>query len=181
MGLSGAGVTFARLLVAAAVLAFAACGRSDLDPVATTGASGGTSGGGGTVGGLQLPPTPGFILCGASLCSASSQQCCLGVGASGALAASCQTPAATCEGASLQCDEPADCPPSEVCCFGLLTSAAGPSAASVVLGSRCGGRATCVGVGRLILCRKDSDCGVGGGVCCPGIGMPTCQATCSSR
>src|SRR5690349_20556942 len=64
-----------------------ACGRSELDlPGAANGGRGGTGvglGGRGGTGTTQLPPTPGLLLCGSTICIASTQQCCLGLGASG--------------------------------------------------------------------------------------------------
>ena len=177
------------ILLAAGALASGACGRSELDTAAPPDASSGSDAGGGLGGILpQLPPSPGFLICGTQTCAAGTQQCCLGVGGTGTLDASCASSGGSCAGVSLRCDEPADCagsPGLDTCCFGLLSTssasgAGGSLASGVTLGSRCESRGSCAGLGQLILCRKDSDCGPGAEVCCPGVGVPTCQATCTT-
>jgi len=172
----------------------AGCGRTELDPPGAgnvgSGGHGGTgaSGGGGGSSSTQLPPTPGLLLCGSTICVASVQQCCLGLG-SGGLEGQCVAPGTACPGATVQCDEPADCPSPKVCCAGLLsTSSTGSGgrtggAASLVpglsIGSRCETRTACSGAGELIVCRANSDCAAGT-VCCPGLGVAVCQSSCTS-
>ena len=169
------------------------CGRSELEPLGSgnvgSGGRGGTgmSGSGGTSA-TQLPPTPGLLLCGSTICVATVQQCCLGLG-SGGLDGQCVAPGTACPGATVQCDEPADCPSSKVCCAGLLSTTSGGSGGrgastgslipGISLGSRCEARASCSGAGQLIVCRSNTDCGTGA-VCCPGLGVATCQTSCTS-
>lgn len=178
----------ALAVVSALALGGGACGRSELDPPGSAnGGRGGTGvglGGRGGTGATQLPPTPGLLLCGSTICIAATQQCCLGLGASG-LDAQCVRPGTACPGATVQCDEPADCPSSKVCCAGFLSSsgagtggaASAGGIAGLSIGSRCETRAGCSGAGELILCRADNDCAAGT-VCCPGLGVSTCQASC---
>jgi len=168
------------LLTLELVAAGAACGRSSLDAAG----SGGTTGAGFPPMGV-LPPSPGVFLCGLERCSTSSQQCCLGITTAGGLGASCGRLGSACTGAALQCDEPADCrvsssasTVSSVCCFGLDSPATAPVSGGVGIGSRCETAASCVGLGRFILCRTDADCGPKGGVCCASVGIPTCQPRC---
>jgi len=187
---------FVPLLVLATALGVGpgGCGRSELEPAGSgavgSGGRGGTgigSGGRGGTTATQLPPTPGLLLCGSAICLATSQQCCLGLGASG-LDGQCVAPGTACPGATIQCDEPADCPSPKVCCAGLLSSSSsgsggqGPSSGTLVpglsLGSRCETRASCSSAGELIVCRSNADCGTGA-VCCPGIGVATCQTSCA--
>ena len=176
---------FGPLLVVAQLLGAGGCGRSELEPVGVgnvgSGGRGGTSGGAG--GSTQLPPTPGLILCGTTICVASAQQCCLGLGASG-LDGQCVAPGAACPGATVQCDEPADCPSKQVCCAGLLSTSSGGAGSSglipgLSIGSRCETRTACSGAGQLVVCRANSDCAAGT-VCCPGLGVAICQTSCTS-
>jgi len=159
------------------------CGRSSLDDADDPAGSGGTTGAGFPPIGV-LPPSPGVFLCGLERCATSSQQCCLGATTAGGLGASCGRLGSACTGAALQCDEPADCRVSSsadtasVCCFGLDSPATAPSAGGVGIGSRCETAASCVGLGRFILCRTDTDCGPKAGVCCASVGIPTCQPRC---
>ena len=161
---------FALALALAAVLA---CGRTDLD--SGSGAAGGAVGTT-PIGIPQLPATPGLFVCATELCHTSSQQCCLGLSPTSGFGATCERLGTTCTGAALQCDEPADCAGGTVCCFGLAGAAA--ATAGLSLGSRCETPATCSGVGRLVVCRQDSDCQAAGGVCCAGTGVPTCLPSC---
>ena len=188
---------FVPLLVLTHALTIAGgCGRSELEPLGSgnvgsggrggTGASG-LGGHGGTIA-TQLPPTPGLLLCGSTICLATVQQCCLGLGAGG-LDAQCVAPGTACPGATLQCDEPADCPSPKVCCAGFLSTTSsgsggqGAAGGSLIpglsIGSRCEARTSCSGVGELIVCRANADCGAGA-VCCPGLGVATCQTSCST-
>jgi hypothetical protein len=151
------------------------CGRTEFDTGPAAGAGGSMSSG------LpQLPATPGLFVCGTAICLTSSQQCCLGVSASGAVSGTCMPLAASCTGASLQCDEPADCTAASqgqgnVCCAGLGASTGGTVPISI--GSQCIAASRCTGATHLIVCRQDSDCH-GAGVCCATEGLPTCLATC---
>ena len=166
------------------------CGRSELEPLGSGSVGSGGRGGSGMSGAggtsvTQLPPTPGLLLCGTTICVANVQQCCLGLGSSG-LDGQCVAPGTSCPGATVQCDEPADCPSPKVCCAGLLSGSSTGSGAStgslipgISLGSRCEARASCTGAGELIVCRSNSDCGVGA-VCCPGLGVATCQTSCTA-
>ncbi|HEX2660899.1 MAG TPA: hypothetical protein VHU40_21605 [Polyangia bacterium] len=172
----------AFLLLACFALAGAACGRSPLDESKGTAGSGGTTGAGSTG---VLPPSPGLFLCGSTICSTSSQQCCLGIDPTGGLGTSCGRIGAACAGAAFQCDEPADChgsPAAPVCCFGLDSPAASSGGAGLGFGSRCESAAACAGAGRFILCATDADCAskVAGQnqVCCAAIGLPVCQPRC---
>jgi hypothetical protein len=187
---------FVPMLVLTHALATAGgCGRSELEPLGSGNVGSGGRGGAGAsgMGGrgastTQLPPTPGLLLCGSTICIASAQQCCLGLGAGG-LDAQCVAPGTACPGATVQCDEPADCPSPKVCCAGLLSASssgsggAGAGAGSLIpglsIGSRCEARTACSGAGELIVCRASTDCGTGS-VCCPGIGVATCQTSCTS-
>ena len=164
-------------LLAALFTGQAGCGRTEFDTGPTGGAGGAT-----LPSGLPgLPSTPGLFVCGSTLCLTSSQQCCLGVSASGAVSGTCLALTATCTGASLQCDEPADCTSASqgkgqanVCCAGLGTSGSGSIPLS--LGSQCLPAALCTGT-HVIVCRQDSDCH-GAGVCCASDGLPTCLPSC---
>ena len=123
--------------------------------------------------GPQLPPsTPGTLACGAESCDVKTQSCCVSL-AVGAVGARCVALGAACPGAALDCDEPADCV-GAVCCFGLQVGGAG-----VALGSRCGPRASCGGLGRFVVCRANSDCGGSTPACCTVGGVPLCQAACT--
>ena len=165
-------------LLLTALAAASGCGRTEFDTGTTTGA--GTGSGGTTASGIpQLPATPGLFICASTLCQTASQQCCLGVSTSGAVSGACLPLTGTCTGASLQCDEPADCTSGtqgqgKVCCAGL---GAGSGASPLSIGSQCVAASACTGATHLIVCRQDSDCH-GAGVCCAGDGLPTCLASC---
>lgn len=154
-----------------------ACGRTDFDTGdAAAGAGGATM----PSGVSPLPSTPGLFICGSALCLTSSQQCCLAVSATGVVSGTCLPLSGSCTGASLQCDEPADCTSasqgqSNVCCAGVGAAAGGSLPISI--GSQCVAASRCTGTGHLIVCRQDSDCH-GAGVCCAGDGLPTCLAAC---
>jgi len=159
----------------AALAGGAGCGRTEFD----TGPVGGAGGSAMSSGLPGLPSTPGLFVCGSTLCLTSTQQCCLGVSSSGAVSGTCLALTASCTGASLQCDEPADCASSSqgqgnVCCAGLGASTGG---SAISLGSQCVAASRCSGSTHLIVCRQDSDCH-GAGVCCAGEGLPTCVAAC---
>jgi len=160
-------------LLLAALASQPGCGRTEFD-------TGPAAGAGGSSPGLpQLPATPGLFVCGSAICLTSSQQCCLGVSASGAVSGTCMPLGASCTGASLQCDEPADCTAASqgqgnVCCAGLGASA---GSLPISIGTQCVAASRCTGTTHLIVCRQDSDCH-GAGVCCATDGLPTCLATC---
>ena len=166
----------ARALTSSLVVVFAValataggCGRTDFN----------TDGGGDAstlpTGTSVLPETPGIFICGSNFCATASQQCCLAVSSTTAVSGTCMPLAASCSGISLQCDEQADCPASNVCCVGL--SAATSSSVLGSLGSHCVNASLCRGTGQFVVCRQDSDCH-GLGVCCAGDGLPTCLAAC---
>ena len=168
-------------LAALVGLPAAGCGRTEFD----TGSATAAAGTGGTTGsGLpMLPATPGLFICGTTLCQTATQQCCLGVSTAGAVSGTCLPLSAACTGASLQCDEPADCTSggqgqaqkqANVCCAGL---GAGTAASPLSLGSQCVAATACTGTTHLIVCRQDSDCH-GAGLCCASEGLPTCLASC---
>jgi hypothetical protein len=167
-------LTWSLVVFAVALAAGGGCGRTDFDT--------GSRGDAGTLptGLAGLPSTPGIFICGSSFCATATQQCCLGLSSSGALSASCLPLAASCGGASLQCDEPADCTSisksqSNVCCAGVAVATGG--ALPVSLGSQCVAATQCAGTGHFTVCRVDGDC-PRGSVCCAGDGVPTCLATC---
>ena len=121
--------------------------------------------------GPVLPPsTPGVLVCGAQSCNTQTQACCVSV-AVGAVGATCVPAGTACPGASLGCDEPADCAATGVCCFGLQARAGGVS-----VGSSCTSRNACGGFGRFVVCRQNGDCAAATPFCCNSLGVPTCQA-----
>lgn len=123
--------------------------------------------------GPDLPPsTPGTLTCGTESCNVATQTCCVSV-AVGSVGAHCVPIGAACTGASLTCDEPADCP-GQVCCFGLLAGGG-----AVTVGSRCAPRAGCTGITRFIVCRASSDCPAATPTCCNTTGVPICQTACA--
>lgn len=154
------------------------CGRTDFDTGDAAAGSGGSTMPSGVP---QLPSTPGLFICGSTLCVTSSQQCCLGVSTTGAVSGTCLALSASCTGASLQCDEPADCSSStsqgqgNICCAGIGASTG--TSAPISIGSQCVAASRCTGTTHLIVCRQDSDCH-GAGVCCASDGLPTCLAAC---
>lgn len=122
--------------------------------------------------GPDLPPsTPGTLLCGAQTCDTRTQSCCVSITA-GSAGARCVPAGTACSGVGLVCDEPGDCA-TGTCCVGLQLGGAGVS-----VGSQCVVRAACVGVGRFVVCRTNSDCAAPTPVCCQALGVPICQATC---
>ena len=163
----------------AVVVGATGCGRTEFD----TGSEAAAATDAGTSTGLPtLPATPGLFVCGSAVCLTSSQQCCLGVSTSGAVSGTCLALSASCPGASLQCDEPADCASSvqgqgNVCCAGLAVGATSGGVGGISIGTQCVAASRCTGTTHLIVCRQDSDCH-GAGVCCAGDGLPTCLPSC---
>ena len=114
-------------------------------------------------------------MCGSQSCDVKTQSCCVSL-AVGSVGAACVPLGTACTGAALDCDEPADCSGTgTVCCFGLQLG----GGTGVGLGSRCGPRAACGGLGRFVLCRTNGDCGGTTPACCNVGGVPLCQAACS--
>lgn len=118
--------------------------------VAGTGTVGGTgvggTGVGGTIGAAGAPNGP-TITCGTSHCDASTQQCC-GFGAGGF---KCLAAGAACDGASLGCTLPSDCPGNQVCCISLTGDLSDASSC----------KASCDRMGPARdrqLCETDDDC-----------------------
>ncbi len=70
-----------------------------------------------------VPPNPGSVTCGSTSCAVATSFCCVAPDGG----ATCQTSGGTCTalgGAKHECDEAADCPATQVCCYELdaLTS-----------------------------------------------------------
>lgn len=89
------------------------------------------------------PPSPGAIACGSGSCNAATQTCCRTLDGG----ASC-TATGQCSGASVACDEKADCQGGAICCAGL----GGRGAARC--DAKCGRFDT-------QLCRTNAECGDG--------------------
>jgi hypothetical protein len=96
-----------------------------------------------------LVSTPGVIACGASTCDPQTAFCCaLPNGSTTDL--SCQTSGGNCpNGGVIQCDEAADCPSGNICCW----DTSGPAIASDC-------RTDCTGGGgtRYQACATESEC-----------------------
>jgi hypothetical protein len=100
---------------------------------------------------------PGQIDCASTTCTAGQQICCVippdggSITPDAGLTRVCSTPQ-MCQGPEVRCDEKADCPMGEICCFNSNNGSAS-------LSTRCGqtcGTATQV-------CKTDQECG--GGTC----------------
>jgi hypothetical protein len=107
--------------------------------------------------GRRFPADPGTVACGPADCVADASRCCV-VG----MLEQCQTPATTCTGMELNCDERADCPSPQVCCIG-------PDNYYDAASSYC--MASCV-ANHGELCKSDDDCAGG---------MPCVPITCGTR
>jgi hypothetical protein len=150
--------------------ALGACGSDDATPTAAADAGGDGSGGssgetssgssgstGDTDAGDQNgggePPTsnPDEITCGGEDCPVEAQACCASTTApDGGTSYTCQAENAPCAGATIACDEKADCTGAEVCCMNV---SGGP------LSSTC--EESC-GAQEVQLCKTDGECGEGG-------------------
>jgi hypothetical protein len=97
--------------------------------------------------------TPGVIQCGQTTCDATTQKCCIAGGGGGGGTASCIDATAQCQGATVACDGPEDCPTGEPLCCASYGGGGGG-------GVTC--TATCQGVR---LCRLDTDCNSGDKCC----------------
>jgi hypothetical protein len=72
--------------------------------------------------GNELPQsTPGSVACGRTPCAIASSECCFSAPATpgGPPTTTCQPSTETCTTYAISCDEKADCPNGEYCCFGL--------------------------------------------------------------
>jgi hypothetical protein len=165
-------------------------GGSAGDGGTATGGSAGVSDAGAGAGGeptrpnLPQEPTPGNIRCGSQMCDAQSQLCCSGmagsgvggggVGGSGMAGSgvaglgtggsSIGTGFESCSTAICpyrrECDEPADCVGTEVCCFHVVASP--PS----VLASSCEQPEQCAFDGYWLGCGSHEDCDAAGAPDC---------------
>jgi hypothetical protein len=129
----------------AIALVLAACRTAPLtNPLSNDGAAAVTDAGC-DAGGLESPPTPGTIACGARACSVGNEQCC--VNANPPFDRSCSPMGCTSNQVEFICDGPEDCAVG-ICCMPIQNS----------LGtSRCS--RDCIG--GLELCHNSADCGAG--------------------
>jgi hypothetical protein len=117
--------------------------------------------------GELLPPTPGRVRCGASVCD-RGYECCLRSGEGTPASIGCDWRSnAGCDGWPRTCDETADCGPGELCCWFL--SYMPPSTwASICHNAGAGVVATSCPIGESIGCASDTDC--------TALGAPACVA-----
>jgi hypothetical protein len=95
--------------------------------------------------------TPGVIQCGQTTCDADTQKCCISGGGGGGTA-TCIDATAQCQGATIACDGPEDCPTGTPQCCATYGGGGG----GVTCTDNCQG---------LLLCRLDTDCDSGDRCC----------------
>ena len=126
-------------------------GGSEGSSGSSGGAQGSSSGGGPSSGGLIDGGTSGTIPCGATTCSAATDQCCVQIG--GGISAACSPKGVPCPGVSVACSSAANCSTGESCCLAL-----GLGGGGAVCQSAC-----TPGLGGLIiqLCSTTAECPAG--------------------
>ncbi len=103
--------------------------------------------------GMNMTPM-GQVSCGGATCMTPMQYCCQGMAMDGGSALSCVMGGGACnKDGRRMCDDKADCPMGEVCCY---------EANNGLLGSSC--RATC-GMNRVQACKTSPECQMDGGMC----------------
>jgi hypothetical protein len=140
-------------------------------------AAGGGSSSGGTVavgasGGMGPTAALGMVACGASICPAASQVCCVTSFAPGGPGSSECTPKGQCtDSAALSCSSAASCPKPQVCCFSPSTATA-----ELLAGGTAQCQASC-DAGQAQICAANGECSAG--QTCQQTGAPipmACQA-----
>jgi len=112
------------------------------------------------------PSSPGRTTCGNTSCDAETQSCCIGTSGT----ARCTAKDAFCAGASLSCDEKADCPGGTQYCCASSSGGGFPRATCAM---------TCSGMGSAVLCRSGADCPGSQPNCCGLSGMGLTVFICS--
>lgn len=106
---------------------------------------------------IDAGENPGPVTCGGATCPAGNI-CCVDFDGG---PATCSTEQA-CQGSTLSCDQPSDCPGEDCCMYGGWGSTCSP---------------TCIGGDQV--CDTAGDCGGLGGACCPtNVGPKVCRAVC---